>query len=126
MTMKSYGKNQHQAYVDLVRILDPRSGASREPLTLGDSNALGLFALLGIISWINRRFGLWRNITRSVQRTQKPVVDTIQTDELIRCQPATTWTETPTEYRSNSSPEPVNRQINSLYSPSNSPSNKLN
>jgi hypothetical protein len=121
-TMKSYGENQHQAYIDLRRILDLRSGASREPLTIGDSNALGVFVLLGIISWIGRRFGLWRYLTQPVRRTQQPVAETTRTDEPIRCRPATTWTEAEVEDESNTPVQPVNRRIDSLYSKS----NKLN
>jgi hypothetical protein len=122
VTMKSYGENQGQAYADLGRILDLRSGAAREPLTLGDSNALGVFVLLGIISWIGRRFGLWRYLTQPVRRTQQPVAETTRTDEPIRCRPATTWTEAEVEDESNTPVQPVNRRIDSLYSKS----NKLN
>jgi hypothetical protein len=122
MTMRSYDDNQDKAYADLGRILDLRSGASREPLTIGDSNALGVFVLLGIISWIGRRFGLWRYLTQPVRRTQQPVAETTRTDEPIRCRPATTWTEAEVEDESNTPVQPVNRRIDSLYSKS----NKLN
>jgi hypothetical protein len=122
MTMKSYDENQDKAYADLGRILDLRSGASREALTLGEINFSGLVGFLSIICVIDYRFGLWRYLTRPIRQTQEPVAQVAQTAEPIRCRPATTWTETDVEDRPNPSPQPASRRIDSLYSKS----NKLN
>lgn len=122
MTMKSYDENQDKAYADLGRILDLRSGAAREALTLSDVNASTLFPFLFLCGWITRRLGLLRYLERPTRRVQQPVDQSMQPAEPIRCRPATTWTETPTEDGPNQSLEPVNRRIDSLYSPS----NKLN
>jgi hypothetical protein len=126
MTMRSYDENQDRAYADLGKNLDLRSGASREPLILGDTNASNLFPFLFLCGWVTRRLGLWRYLVRPDRRVQQPAGQAMQSDEPIRCRPATTWTETAVEYGPNPSVQPVNRRINSLYSPSNSPSNKLN
>jgi hypothetical protein len=126
VTMKSYDESHDQAYVDLGKILDLRSGAMRQPLALGDINVSNLFAFLFLFGWMAHPLG-WRIYLELPMRwTQTRMDRVIRSDEPIRCRPATTWTETPTEDRPNLSPEPVNRRINSLYSPSNSPSNKLN
>jgi hypothetical protein len=119
ITMKSYDENQDKAYADLGEILDLRSGASREALTLGEINCSGLVVFLSIICFIDYRFGLWRYLTRPIRQTQEPVAQVAQTAAPIRCRPATTWTETDAEDRPNPSPKPVSRRIDSLYSKSN-------
>jgi flavin-binding protein dodecin len=62
VTMKSYDESHEQAYADLGRLLDLRSGVSREPLTLGDSNGSNIIPFLALCGFALHLMGVPINL----------------------------------------------------------------